>query len=201
MTHSTAIVAERITLAEFEEMLLEKPEHEKWELIDGRVYRSMVGARIEHHDIVSNIHRALDRHIEKKGLGCRVLRETFFLKADRADLSALPDLMVHCGEIPAGATFINDPVALFEVSSQLSDKRDRVDKRLAYQQIPSLDAYVIVALDRMLVDVYARDAENKERWLTAQLAAPDDEIALASLDFTLPLREVYRGVLGGGSES
>ena len=201
MVYSTAKAQERISLAEFEEMLLEKPEHEKWELIDGRVYRSMVGARIEHHRLVRNIDRALENHIRRKKLNCEVLRETFFLKADSADLSALPDLMVHCGEIPAGATFINDPVALFEVSSQLSDKRDRVDKRLAYQQIPSLDAYVIVALDRMLVDVYARDAENKERWLTAQLAAPDDEIALASLDFTLPLREVYRGVLGGGSES
>ena len=44
---------------DFEELLLDRPEHEKWELIGGRVIRGMVGARWEHNRIVANISSAL----------------------------------------------------------------------------------------------------------------------------------------------
>ncbi len=40
---------EWMSLADFEEMLPDKPSDEKWELIGGRVIRMMVGARWEHH--------------------------------------------------------------------------------------------------------------------------------------------------------
>lgn len=83
----------RISLVDFEEMLLNRPEHEKWELIDGRVVKSMVGARWVHHRIISNVDFALQSHLRGRKAPCHVFRETFYLTQDAADLNALPDLM------------------------------------------------------------------------------------------------------------
>jgi hypothetical protein len=43
--NSTIRKAERISLDDFEELLLDRPEDEKWELIDGVLVKGMVGAR------------------------------------------------------------------------------------------------------------------------------------------------------------
>jgi hypothetical protein len=60
-------------LDDFEELLLDKPLDEKWELIGGRVIRGMVGARLEHHRIVQNVNFELRTHIRAKGLPVRDL--------------------------------------------------------------------------------------------------------------------------------
>src|SRR3954447_3996924 len=62
---------EYMDLDDFEELLINKPRDEKWELINGRVVRGMVGARLAHHDIVQNVNFALRTHICAKGLLCR----------------------------------------------------------------------------------------------------------------------------------
>jgi hypothetical protein len=46
---------ETMSLDDFEELILDMPTDEKWELIGGRVIRGMVGARWEHNRIVQNI--------------------------------------------------------------------------------------------------------------------------------------------------
>ena len=43
---------------DFEEALADKPRGERWELIGGRVVRSMVGARWEHNYLVQKLSRA-----------------------------------------------------------------------------------------------------------------------------------------------
>lgn len=44
-----------MSLDDFEDLLADEPEEERWELICGRVVRMMVGARWEHNLIVGNI--------------------------------------------------------------------------------------------------------------------------------------------------
>ena len=118
---------EYMSCDDFEEALLDRPSDEKWELIGGRVVRGMVGARIEHQDIVGNIDFAFKEHFRKRGMPCRSLRETFWLKEKLLELQVFPDVMVHCGVIAPGATSIADPLILVEVASKGSDQRDRLE--------------------------------------------------------------------------
>ena len=68
---------EYMDLDDFEELLADKPAHEKWELINGRVVRMMVGARWEHKRIVQNITSALLTGFRARGSDCRPYDETF----------------------------------------------------------------------------------------------------------------------------
>jgi hypothetical protein len=57
--------AERMSLDDLEELLFNRPEDEKWELIDDVLVKGMVGARVEHHIIIDNIGYALRSHFER----------------------------------------------------------------------------------------------------------------------------------------
>lgn len=183
---------DRVSLADFEEMLADKPEGEKWELIDGRIYKSMVGATWEHHVIIANIDYAISAHLRTKAIPCRTFRETFYLKELSDELNALPDLMVRCGPLPSGATFINDPLVLFEVVSRGSQARDRMTKRIAYQRLPSLKHYVLIERDRILVDHYVRRDDGWHGEPPLETLA--DTLRLAAIDFMMPVAEIYRDV-------
>lgn len=186
---------QRVSFDDFEEMLLMKPEEEKWELINGILVKSMVGARWEHHQLVSNVDFALRNHVLKMGRPCVVFRETFFLKQRSDDLAALPDVMVRCGDrLTPNQTSIDDPLVLIEVVSLTSEKRDRMDKRAAYQALPSLQHYVLIERDRMFVDVYTRKDDG---WHGApQLTKPEDMLRLPALDFAMSVGDIYAGVIG-----
>ncbi len=181
---------EWMALDDFEEMLPDKPEFEKWELINGRVIRGMVGARWEHHVIIDNLAYALTGHLREKALPCRVYRESFYLKERKNDLAALPDIMVHCGKPKPGVTSFNDPVILIEVVSPGSEARDRLEKRVAYQQLPSLQTYVLVTRDKPLVEVFER--ADKGFISKEPLAGLEAVLQLPAIAFEMPLAEIYR---------
>ncbi|MEQ1698060.1 MAG: Uma2 family endonuclease [Hyphomicrobiaceae bacterium] len=183
---------DRVSLADFEEMLADRPEDEKWELIDGRVYKSMVGAVWEHHVVIDNIGLAISNHLRARSMPCRVFRENFYLKKAFDDLAALPDVMVRCGPMKPGQTSVEDPVILFEVVSKGSQARDRMNKRVAYQRLPSLQHYILVERDSVLIDHYIRrdDGWHGEPPLDTVSAT----LSLAAIEFTLPVAEIYRDI-------
>lgn len=197
MTAQRALKDPRLGLDDFENMLFDRPEDEKWELIDGRLLKSMVGARWQHHVIISNIVFALERHIRETNRPCHVFRETFFLKKAQDDLAALPDIMVRCGPLPPDVNFVDDPLILFEVVSPGSEDRDRFIKRTAYQRLPSLKQYVLVSRDRMLVEDYVRPEES---WQGGAFREnPSDILRLPALNFEMTLAEIYRDVIEEGA--
>lgn len=183
---------EYMSFDDFQELLADKPEDEKWELINGRVIRGQVGARVEHHHIIGNLDFSITTHLRATDRPCRVYRETFYLRKRSDDLTALPDVMVRCGQVAAGLTSFDDPLVLIEVVSPGSVTRDRLEKRIAYQSLPSLQTYVIVERDRMLVDVYERTSGAFTD--AKQLQRPTDRLLLPAIDFSMPLSEIYLDV-------
>lgn len=184
---------ETMSLDDFEELLLDKPEHEKWELIGRRVIRGMVGARWDHHTIVANMATTLRVGLRAKGSPCRTYAETFWLKQRFLDLAVFPDVMVHCGPVPKDATAIGDPVILFEVVSGGSVKRDRVDKWQLYQKLPSLQHYVLVERDLVAVDVFDRVTGG---WFSRpRVETMSASLLLPAIDFSMTLEEIYRDVM------
>jgi len=124
-------------LDDFEDLVLDKPEDEKWELIGGRVIRSLIGARLSHHRIIQNVNFALRSHIRARGLPCQTFTETFWLKQRFQKLAAFPDVMVHCSPMEPKAASLDDPLILIEVVSPTSGSRDRGEKTPAYMRLGS----------------------------------------------------------------
>jgi Uma2 family endonuclease len=186
---------EYMSLDDFEELLLDKPEHEKWELIGGRVIRGMVGARWEHKQIVLNLLLALNNHFRQTGSICRAFDETFWLKERKLNLAVFPDVMVFCRRLMEGANAVHDPVVLFEVLSGGTQRRDRNEKWALYQQLPSLMHYVLIERDKPYLDVFSRvDGE----WTGYRaLDGMHGMLSLPSVEFQIPVAEIYRDVLTG----
>jgi Uma2 family endonuclease len=184
---------EFLDLDDFEEYVLNKPADEKWELINGRVVRGMVGARLTHHLVVRNVSLALDNHIRSRGLPCRTFTETFWLKQRFQKLAAFPDIMVRCGPVEADLASLEDPIILIEVVSPTSRGRDRGEKARAYMRLPSARHVVFIDRDRVLIDGFDRSGDA---WLPRDpIESIDATFNLEALAFSLPVAEVYRDVL------
>lgn len=182
-----------MTLEDFEELLADKPEHEKWELIGGRLVRLMVGARWEHHFIVRNITFEATARLRNAGSSCDVFSETFWLKERFMDLAVFPDVMVRCGpRLDPSSIAISDPVVLVEVTGPGSESRDRVEKDILYRRLPSLQHYVIVERDVARVDVTDRQGEG---WTLRRAEGLSETVALPALGIEMPLAAIYRKVL------
>ena len=183
-------------LDDFEELLADKPRDEKWELIAGRVVKMMVGARWEHNFIIQNLSFGLTSRLRAKGSSCRVLVQTFYMKNESVESATLPDVMVRCGPSMApGVSSCDDPAVLVEVMSRGSEKRDRSEKWNVYRRLASLQHYVLVERDEMLIEVFDRTGEA---WASRRVVEGADAVLdLPALDVNVPLAEIYRDVLTG----
>jgi Uma2 family endonuclease len=179
-------------LDDFEELLADKPVHEKWELIGGRVVRMMVGARWEHKRIVQNITSALLTGFRARGSDCRPYDETFFMRKPELKAALLPDVMVRCGPLEPGATYLDDPVVIFEVLSDGSFTRDRTEKWEVYRRLPSLAHYVLVQRSNPVVEVRSRVGPT---WTGLSLLdGLESVVDLPAIEAALQLRTIYEDV-------
>ena len=158
---------ETMSADDFEDLILDMPADERWELIGGRVVRGMVGARWEHHRLVQNISFALMQHFRAMNSTCRPYNETFWLKEKLLDLQVFPDVMVRCGPLEPGAVHLSDPVVIVEVLSPGTEARDRHEKWALYQKLDSVKHYVLVARDKASLDIF---------WLRDESLADSDNL-------------------------
>ncbi len=187
---------ETMGLDDFEELLLDKPDNERWELINGRVIRGMVGARWEHNAIIQNIAFALRAHFKATGRPCRAFQETFYVKKRSDDFAVLPDIVVRCGQLTPGQISVDDPSVVFEILSPGTEQRDRSEKWIGYRKLASLQHFVLVDRDRPLVEVRTRDGLA---WKSQLLEELDSLLHLEAIDFTISLAAIYEDVLAAGA--
>ncbi len=180
---------ETMDLDDFEELLADQPDDERWELINGRVVRMMVGARWEHNRIITNLNVGLVNRFRASNSPSNTLVETFRLQKQEARSSLLPDLIVHCGPLMPGATSIDDPTVVFEVLSEGTQRRDREEKWAVYQTLPSLRHYVLVTRDRPHVETIDREGEVWSGFRSFD--GTKDRLTLPALSIELPLAEIY----------
>ena len=83
-----------------------------------------------------------------------------------------------------------DALAVFEILSPYSLRRDMVRKRNFYTRIESLTHYVVLAQDRREATVFARENEFQPLVLTAAKA----KLEIAPLGVSIPLADIYRDV-------
>lgn len=159
------------------------------EYIGGTLY-AMAGASEEHNTISLNLATALRSHL--RGKPCRVFMADMKVRPRiaREDIFYYPDIIVACDPRDTDRYFKRYPKVLVEVLSEDTERTDRREKFLSYTGIETLEEYVLVAQDRMEVTVFRRSKQWQPEIMT-QAAQP---LALASLEFAVPLSVVYEGV-------
>jgi Uma2 family endonuclease len=75
------------------------------------------------------------------------------------------------------------------VTSESTAAIDRGKKFLSYQQIGSLQEYLLISQDEILVEGYSR--QGNDRWLYTKVTGLDGGLTLSSIECTLSLKDVY----------
>ncbi len=171
----------------FEEYLVwEEEQEERHEYINGQV-QAMAGASDSHELVSGNLFAAIHNHL--RGKGCRVYKGDMKLRyrAGSVDLSYYPDVMVTCDPADSHPSYKARPKFLAEVMTRF--KQDHFEKLFIYQQIESLEEYLIVGQDSAepVAWLYRRETG----WTMPEPIA-SGEIELASLDLRLSLEDLHR---------
>lgn len=159
------------------------------EYVAGEVY-AMAGASEDHNLISGNIFAALHSHL--RGKKCRTFMNDMKVKIwINHDLFYYPDIMVVCDPEDDHRYFKHRPTVIIEVLSDETRRIDEQEKLLSYLRLESLHEYVLVEQATMQVTIFRRVND----WQREMISGPEALLYLKSLDFSLPLPQVYEGVL------
>jgi Uma2 family endonuclease len=101
-----------------------------------------------------------------------------------------PDVTVSCDPRDRGAQeVIRYPSLVIEVLLPTTEARDRGQKSLQYRACPSIQEYLLISSEFLLVEVFRRE---KLGFWTLYTLGPDDTIELTSLGISFTLAEVYQ---------
>lgn len=161
----------------------------KHEYLDGYVY-AMAGASTNHVRITSNLVSELGQHL--KNMPCDVLSSDFKVNVNNRKFF-YPDVVVICDKnneyLHGNDFFTQNPLLIVEVLSSSTQRTDRTLKRLAYQSLPSLQEYVLIEQDFVDIEVSRRSVNwDSHHYFLG------DAVRFESLDFILPVTEIYRRV-------
>ena len=178
----------QMSLGEF--IAWERKQETRHEYIDGEIY-DMAGGSNFHSDIGANMMIALGTQL--LGSGCR---------PRGSDMAVLvgtryvyPDLSIGCGKpefYQEGNSILTNPIIVIEVLSDSIEAKDRGRKLSGYQQIPSLQMYVLVSQHQPIVECYQR--YNTTQWLYTAYVGSETVVPFDCIECELKLTEIYRDI-------
>ncbi len=184
----------------------ERTSRDKHEYRDGEILL-MAGGTADHSLVIANIIRELGNLL--KGKPCNVYDSNLRVRIPRTILYTYPDATVICGPRTldpndAQGETITNPRLIVEVLSPTTEAYDRGEKFARYRQLDSFEEYILVSLTTPRVESFYRaplspassnSSPAAERtWLITTTSGLAATAKLHSLDISLPLAEIYRGL-------
>jgi Uma2 family endonuclease len=161
----------------------------KHEYIAGFVY-AMAGASDSHVAITLNISSAFKIHF--RGKGCRVYASDMKARIESINRYFYPDVMVSCDDRDrAFDTYKRYPCLIVEVLSKRTEAFDRGDKFADYQELETLQEYVLINQKHQRVECYRRNSEGL--WVL-HTYKKGSEVYFASVDFRISMDDLYEDV-------
>ena len=157
------------------------------EYVDGRVY-VMAGASDDHNRITRNILTALDNALRGNPCEPFAMDMKVMIPPAFAEVFYYPDVLVACDPADNAKYYRERPMVIFEVLSTETERTDRREKAIAYRQIPTLEAYILVEQDRMAVTALRR---TEPGWRSEVLEGREAVLRLPGLGVEIPLERIY----------
>ena len=179
--------SDQMTIEEFLAFTEERPDEERWELIEGIAVLNASPTNF-HQFIAGNILIMLDSQQRKSnapwvpliGIGTRVPVSPRSIPQ--------PDLMVHEVAPTSESSVTADALVLLEILSKSNNKSDQAWRKRVYASIPNCQHVVTVAENVPLVTRFDRASG----WDKVEYKRISDVLELRMLDASLPLIEIYR---------
>ena len=178
---------QKMTVEEYVEW--EAKQELRYEYIDGEIL-AMTGGTLPHNSVALNFYTALRPHLRHRG--CQAYVSDAKVQPVKSSRYFYPDLVVTCDSDDLKARdLIQNPKVIVEVLSPGTETYDRTKKLKYYRQIPSLQEYVLVDSEEIVVEVYRR-GEGK-MWLYYEYEA-GEAISLESIEFECAIELLYEGI-------
>lgn len=165
---------------------------QKYEFRNGQMV-AMAGGSTNHTMLITNMSMLIQSQLRKSP--CSALVEGT-LKIE--DECYLPDIMVTCNEqdLTENKTYIEYPKLVIEVLSPSTEKDDRMDKVWVYTQCLSIQEYLLVNWDVMIVQKMTRkgtEGLDRYQWIDRWYHQGED-VELAIIGLTIPVDDIYEKV-------
>lgn len=176
----------RISIDEYLEG--EQSSNIRHEYYDGYVY-AMAGASARHNLIAGNIFTLLRQ--KARGTDCRVFMADMKLYVQELNRFYYPDILLACDHEDDQDYYRERPCLIIEVLSPKTEGIDRREKLHTYQQIPSVQEYLLIDQEIQKVELYRRQAQQ---WQYSLLNQMDDVLVLECLPLQISMAEIYEDV-------
>jgi Uma2 family endonuclease len=147
----------------------------------------------KHDDLVSNLQELFYLILKTKKL--KMYAQATTVAIPELDKGRNPDIVLVSAEAQKRnqSHQILNPLAVFEVLSKSTQFKDRAEKLIEYQQIESLQAYVIISQFEYQATIFQRLAKNK--WEQEILNSLQDSFTLKFIGTDVSLKDIYEGVI------
>jgi Uma2 family endonuclease len=166
----------------------------KSEYYQGEIF-AMAGDSLNHNRIVSNTIFAIRDSLRKKGKTCEVFPSDLRIHIPQNTLYTYPDVSVICGEpqfTDDHFDVVTNPTVLVEVRSKSTKDYDRSEKFRLYRDIETLQSYVLISSDSLLVEVFTKKQNNL--WELRIYDKIEENMNIAVLEAEIPIQELYLNV-------
>jgi Uma2 family endonuclease len=158
------------------------------EYVQGQLY-AMAGASDRHNRIALNIASRFNDHLANNH--CEAFMVDIKIKVAE-DLFYYPDVVVTCDTPGGDLYFRTEPRLIIEVMSPSTARTDRHEKLTAYRHLSSLQEYVLVAQDEIMIEIHRRGDDGP--WEREILNQPEEIVYFSSIDLSLSVGDIYRNV-------
>jgi Uma2 family endonuclease len=175
-------------LTEEQYLAIDRAAEIRSEFLDGEMI-AMSGGSLRHSGLKVNLIGELFAALRDGD--CRAYNSDFRVRVSKR-MYAYPDISVVCGKALLAderQDILLNPAVIFEVLSPSTEKYDRGVKFLNYRTIESLQDYILVSQDTILVEHYTRGEANT--WTLRDHQALEQELKIASIGVSLPLSRIY----------
>ncbi len=175
------------TAITFEEFLeFESRSQGRHEFVDGNLF--VMAGGTDRHNILAILLTALllNKALLKKGFAL----SNDVLVRTPSGKGYYPDVFVYFDQSLDSTRVKHRPAIIIEVLSESTEAIDRGEKWQAYQQIPSLEQYILLSQVEPIAEVFARDGTD---WRYKKLEG-DAVLPFPSLELEIVLASFYQNL-------
>lgn len=179
-------------ISQFDYLDTERLALDKHEYFNGEIF-AMSGASIAHNKIFSNLF--LEVGTKLKGKKCQPFGSDLRIHIPKNTLYTYPDLSIVCGEIDTTDDkfdTITNPSVIIEILSPSTRNYDKGQKFTLYREIDSLQEYILIDSERILVEKFIRNPDNS--WQLTEYKTLEQDFTIATVGIKLQLSDIYEGV-------
>lgn len=164
----------------------------KQEYYKGEIF-AMGGASISHNKIAINCTTDISNKL--KGKKCQPFGSDLRIHIPKNTLFTYPDISIICGKIETTDDIfdtVTNPSVIIEILSPSTRNYDKGEKFTLYREIDSLQEYILIDSERIMVEKFIRNADNS--WQLTEYKSIEQSFSITTVSIEMKLTDIYEGL-------